>query len=76
MDRGDIKKQEEESKIGNWVLAINFSVVLILMIYQLFKSFNSEPVGEWHFYYSIIGYSWGLIFVSIFLYFTIRNLIK
>tara|TARA_Y100000591_G_scaffold156899_1_gene134955 strand:- start:8 stop:175 length:168 start_codon:yes stop_codon:yes gene_type:complete len=46
MDRSDIKKKEEESKIGNWVLAINFSVVLIFMIYQLFKSFNTEPVGE------------------------------
>ena len=76
MDRSDIKTKEDESKIGNLVLAINFSAVLIFMLYQLFKSFNSEPVGEWHFYYSIIGYSWGLIFVSIFLYFTIRNLIK
>ena len=76
MDKSDIKSKEEESNLGNWILAINFAVVLIFMIFQLFKSFNEEPISKWHYYFSIIGYGWGLIFVSIALFFTIKNLIK
>tara|TARA_Y100001968_G_C19413886_1_gene747870 strand:+ start:1035 stop:1265 length:231 start_codon:yes stop_codon:yes gene_type:complete len=76
MDKSDIKLKEEENNIGNWILAIIFTGLLAFMIFQLFSSFNEEPIVKWHYYYSIIGYAWGLIFVSIFLYFTIRNLIK
>ena len=76
MDKSDIKSKEEESNLGNWILAINFGFVLIFMISQLFKSLNEEPIVKWHYYFSIIGYGWGLIFVSIFLFFTIKNLIK
>jgi len=76
MYRDDIKSKEEESNLGNWILAINFTVVLIFMVFQLFKSFNEEPIVKWHYYFSIIGYAWGLLFVSIFLFFTIKNLIK
>ncbi len=76
MYRNDIKSKESESKIGNSVLAINFSVVLFFMIFQLFKSSNNEQISNWHFYFSIIGYAWGIIFVSIFLFFTLKNLFK
>ena len=76
MDRGDIKSKEEESNLGNWILAINFTIVLVFMVSQFFKSFNEEPIVKWHYYFSIIGYGWGLIFVSIFLFFTLKNLIK
>ena len=76
MYTNDIKSKESESKVGNSVLAIIFSVVLVFMIFHLFKSFDNEPISKWHFYFSIIGYAWGLIFVSIFLFITIKNLYK
>tara|TARA_Y100000996_G_C22472033_1_gene622542 strand:- start:456 stop:695 length:240 start_codon:yes stop_codon:yes gene_type:complete len=76
MDKSDIKSKAEESKLGNWILAVNFTVVLIFIIFLFFKSFNEEPISKWHYYFSIIGYGWGLIFVSIALFFTIKNLIK
>ena len=76
MDKSDIKSKEKENNIGNLVLLFNFIGVLIFMIFGLIKSFNTKPITEWYFYFNIIGYSWGLIFVSIFIFFTIRNLIK
>ena len=76
MSKVDTKSEEKESDLGNYVLAINLIVLLFFMIYQLFKSFNKEPIVKWHYYFNIIGYGWGLIFVSIFLFFTIKNLIN
>ena len=76
MDKSDIKSKEKENNIGNLVLLFNFIGVLIFMIFGLIKTFNTKPITEWYFYFNIIGYSWGLIFVSIFIYFTIKNLIK
>ena len=55
MDKSDIKSKAEESKLGNWILAVNFTVVLIFMIFLFFKSFNEEPISRWHYYFSIIG---------------------
>ena len=76
MDKSDIKSKEKENNIGNLVLLFNFIGVLIFMIFGLIKTYNTKPITEWYFYFNIIGYSWGLIFVSIFIFFTIRNLIK
>ena len=76
MDKSDIKSKEKENNIGNLVLLFNFIGVLIFMIFGLIKSFNTKPITEWYFYFNIIGYSWGFIFVSIFIFLTIRNLIK
>jgi hypothetical protein len=76
MNKSDIKSKEQESDLGNYVLAINLIALLLFMIYQFFKSFNEEPIVKWHYYFNIIGYGWGLIFVSIFLFFTLKNLIN
>ena len=76
MDKSDIKSKEKENNIGNLVLLFNFIGVLIFMIFGLIKTFNTKPITEWYFYFNIIGYSWGLIFVSIFIFFTIKILIK
>ena len=76
MNKSDIKSKEQESNLGNWVLAINLIALLSFMVYQFFKSFNEKPIVKWHYYFNIIGYGWGLIFVSIFLFFTIKNLIS
>ena len=76
MNKSDIKSKEQESDLGNYVLAINLIAILLFMVYQFFKSFNEEPIVKWHYYFNIIGYGWGLIFVSIFLFFTIKNLIN
>ena len=76
MDKSDIKSKEEENKLGNQALVLILIVALAFIIHQLFTSFNSEPFGGWYFYFSVIGYSWALIFVSIFLFFTVRNLKK
>ena len=76
MNKSDTKSKEQESNLGNWVLAINLIALLLFMVYQFLKSFNEEPIVKWHYYFNIIGYGWGLIFVSIFLFFTIKNLIN
>ena len=76
MDKSDIKSKEEEKKLGHKALVLILIVALAFIIHQLFTSFNSEPFGGWYFYFSVIGYSWALIFVSIFLFFTVRNLKK
>ena len=76
MNKSDTKSKEQESNLGNWVLAINLIALLAFMISQFLKSFNQEPIVKWHYYFSIIGYGWGLIFISIFLFFTIKNLIN
>ena len=76
MNKSDIKSKEQESNLGNWVLAINLIALLFFMVYQFLKSFNEELIVKWHYYFNIIGYGWGLIFVSIFLFFTIKNLIS
>ena len=76
MNKSDAKSKEQESNLGNWVLAINLIALFLLMVYQFLKSFNEEPIVKWHYYFNIIGYGWGLLFVSIFLFFTIKNLIN
>ena len=76
MNKSDTKSKEQESNLGNWVLAINLIALLLFMVYQFLKSFNEEPIVKWHYYFNIIGYGWGLLFVSIFLFFTIKNLIN
>ena len=76
MNKSDIKSKEQESNLGNWVLVINLIALLAFMVSQFFQSFNQEPIVKWHYYFNIIGYGWGLIFISIFLFFTIKNLIN
>jgi len=76
MNKSDIKSKEQESNLGNWVLVINLIALLAFMVSQFFKSFNQEPIVKWHYYFNIIGYGWGLIFISIFLFFSIKNLIN
>ena len=76
MNKSDIKSKEKESNLGNWVLVINLIALLAFMVSQFFKSFDQEPIVKWHYYFNIIGYGWGLIFISIFLLFSIKNLIN
>ena len=76
MNKSDIKSKEQENNLGNWVLVINLIALLAFMASQFFKSFNQELIVKWHYYFNIIGYGWGLIFISIFLFFTIKNLIN
>ena len=76
MNKSNIKSKDQKGNLGNWVLAINLIVLLLFMVYQFLKSFNEEPIVKWHYYFNIIGYGWGLLFVSIFLLFTIKNLIN
>ena len=75
MDKSYIRSRKEENILGNRILLFILVAALVFMIFQLFTSFNDEPYGDWHFYFSIIGYAWGIIFISVFLYFTIRNLL-
>ena len=76
MNKSDIKSKEQENNLGNWVLVISLIALLAFMVSQFFQSFNQEPIVKWHYYFNIIGYGWGLIFISIFLFFTIKNLIN
>ena len=76
MNESDIKSKDQESNLGNWVLVISLIALLAFMVSQLVKSFYQEPIVKWHYYFNIIGYGWGLLFVSIFLLFTIKNLIN
>ena len=76
MDRSEIKSKKEENLIGSSVLAFILVGALIVIIFQLFQAFNNEPIVGWYFYFNIIGYTWGLFFVSMLLFFTIKNLIE
>ena len=71
MNKSDIKSKEQESELGNYVLAINLIALLLFMVYQFFKSFNEEPIVKWHYYFNIIGYGWGLLNVEIFTFFSV-----
>jgi len=76
MDENEITLEKKQSKIGNLVVALSLMLILVYMVSQLSETFNSEPITKWYFYMNIIGYAWGLIFVSLLLYYTIKNLIK
>ena len=76
MDENEIALEKKQSKIGNMVVALILMLILVYMVSQLSEAFNSEPITKWYFYMNIIGYAWGLIFVSLLLYYTIKNLIK
>ncbi len=72
----EFKSKEQKSDLGNYILVINLIALLFFMVYQFLKSFNEEPIVKWHYYFNFIGYGWGLIFISIFLFYTIKNLIN
>ena len=76
MDQNEVTLEKKQSKIGNLVVALSLMLILVYMVSQLSEAFNSEPITKWYFYMNIIGYAWGLIFVSLLLYYTIKNLIK
>ena len=44
MNKSDIKSKEQESELGNYVLAIILIALLLFMVHQFFKSFNEEPI--------------------------------
>tara|TARA_Y100001958_G_scaffold150914_1_gene135272 strand:- start:1186 stop:1401 length:216 start_codon:yes stop_codon:yes gene_type:complete len=67
--------KKKQSKIGNRVVALSLMLILVYMVSQLSEAFIAEPITKWYFYMNIIGYAWGLIFVFLLLYYTIKNLI-
>ena len=75
MDENEITLEKKQSKIGNLVVALSLMLILVYMVSQLYEAFIAEPITKWYFYMNIIGYAWGLIFVSLLLYYTVRNLI-
>ena len=56
-------------------VALSLMLILVYMVSQLSEAFIAEPITKWYFYMNIIGYAWGLIFVFLLLYYTIKNLI-
>ena len=76
MDRSYIKSEKRATKIGLYVLFFNFLTIFIWLIYELFESFNSEPDYRWEFSFSIIGITFGLIFVGLILFAISRKLIE
>ena len=56
-------------------VALSLMLILVYMVSQLSEAFIVEPITKWYFYMNIIGYAWGLIFVSLLLYYTVKNLI-
>ena len=76
MDENEITLEKKQTKIGNLVVALSLMLILVYMVSQLSETFNSEPINKWYFYMNIIGYAWGLIFISLLLYYTIKSLIK
>ena len=57
------------------VLVLHFLIVFVWLLYELYKSFNSEPDYKWEFSFNIIGIPFALIFVGLFLLIT-RALIR
>ena len=75
MDENEITLEKNQSNIGNLVVALSLVLILVYMVSQLYEAFIAEPITKWYFYMNIIGYAWGLIFVSLLLYYTVKNLI-
>ena len=76
MDKSYIKSEKKANKLGEGILFINFLVIFIWLLFELFESFNSAPKWEWYISFNFIGLGTGLIFVSIFLFLIIRNMIR
>ena len=76
MDKSYIKSEKKANKLGEGILFINFLVIFIWLLYELFESLNSAPTWEWYISFNFIGLGTGLIFVSIFLFLIIRNMIR
>ena len=76
MDRSYIESEKRATKIGLCFLFLNFLIVFIWLLYELYKSFNSEPDYKWEFSFNIIGIPFALIFVGLFLFTIIRALIR
>ena len=76
MDSGYIESEKRATKIGLWVLFFNFLIVFVWLLYELYKSFNSEPDYRWESSFNIIGIPFGLIFVGLILFAITRELIK
>ena len=76
MDRSYIESEKRATKIGLWILFFNFLTIFIWLIYELYKSLNSEPDFKWESSFNIIGIPFGLIFVGLILFVITRKLIK
>ena len=71
-----IRDRKRATKIGLWVLFFNFLIIFVWLLYELYKSFNSEPDYRWEFSFNIIGIPFALIFIGLILFAIIRALIK
>ena len=76
MDESYIKSEKKANKLGEGILFINFLVIFVWLLYELFESFNNTPTWKWYISFNFIGLGTGLIFVSIFLFLIIRNMIR
>ena len=76
MDRSYIESEKRATKIGLWFLFFNFLIVFVWLLYELYKSFNNEPVYKWEFSFNIIGIPFALIFVGLILYVIARAFIN
>ena len=76
MDESYIKSEKKANKLGEGILFINFLVIFVWLLYELFESFNSSPTWKWYISFNFIGLGTGLIFVSIFLFLIIKNMIR
>ena len=76
MDKSYIKSEKKANKLGEGILFINFLVIFIWLLYELFESLNNTPAWKWYISFNFIGLGTGLIFVSIFLFLIIRNMIR
>ncbi|MBA65815.1 MAG: hypothetical protein CMG55_08445 [Candidatus Marinimicrobia bacterium] len=76
MDRSYIKSEEKASVLGEWILFFNILGIFFWLVYELYKSFNSEPTYRWESSFNVVGLSMGLIFVFLFLFFISKSLVK
>ena len=76
MDRSYIKSEEKASVLGEWILFFNILGIFFWLVYELYKSSNSEPTYRWESSFNIVGLPMGLIFVFLLLVVITRSLIK
>ena len=73
MDKSYIKSEKGATKIGLWVLFFN---TLMIFIWLLYETFNSEPNYRWESLFNFIGIPIGLLLVGLFLIIITRRLIQ
>ena len=76
MDKSYIKSDKKQALLGDWFLFISILSVFFWFIYELYHTFNSEPSYRWETSFNMVGLSFGLIIITIFLIYLLKKIFR